>query len=430
MVFKELLLAVEQIAAEKDLNKEKILQTVEMAFAAAYKKEFGKKGQKIIASINPDKKEIKIYEEKIIVDESLLKNEDGKDGQTTQEKLKEALKIQIEELSKFKPEEIILNKTTKEELDKLKEIPLRFKPQRHILLDAAKKFIKKVSLGDKLLFPLPFKEDFGRIAAQTAKQVIIQKIREAERESVYEEFKKKVGQIISGFIQKIQPQLIYVDLGKAVGIFPKEEQIFNEKYREQDRMSFYVSSIESGQRGPIIFLSRASAEMIKKMLEIEVPEIANKVVEIKSIAREAGSRSKVAVYSANPEVDPIGACVGQRGARISAIINEFGSEKIDIIKWSKDEKEFIMNSLSPAKISSIDLDEKTKTATAWVTPDQQSLAIGKKGQNVRLAAKLTGWKIDVKVQGKPEQINEKISAQNNGIEQNSGDNKNLKDNNT
>lgn len=397
MVFKELLSAIDQIAAEKDLNKEIVLQTVEMAFAAAYKKEFGKKGQKIVSAIDPLKGQIKIYEERIVVDKSLLKKEDDKEDAVSKEKLKEALKLQKEEFSKIPPEEIVRNKILKAELARMKEMPFRFKPQRHLMLSQVKKIVKKVSLGDRLLLPLPFKEEFGRIAAQTAKQVIIQKIREAERDSAYDEYKKREGQIVNGFIQKIQGPVIYVDLGKAAGIFPQEEQIYLERYREQDRMSFYVSSVEPGQRGPIIFLSRAAPEMVEKMFELEVPEIANKAVKIKAIAREAGSRSKVAVYSSNSDIDPIGACVGQRGSRISAIINEFGAEKIDIVKWSRDEKEFIINALSPARILSIDLDERIKTATAWVSADQQSLAIGKRGQNVRLAVKLTGWKIDVRV---------------------------------
>ncbi|MEO0084575.1 MAG: transcription termination factor NusA [candidate division WOR-3 bacterium] len=402
MVFKEILSAMDQIAAEKDLPKEKVLQTVEMAFAAAYKKEFGKKGQKIVVMIDPKKSSIKIYQEKIVVDETLLKEESQND-QAAKQKADKTLELQEKELSEINPKDIIHFKISEAELEKMKELPFRFKPQRHIMFKQAKKLVKGVALGDKLLFPLPFKEEFGRIAAQTAKQVIIQKIREAERDSIYEEFKKREGQIISGFIQKIQGPIIYVDLGKTVGIFPQEEQIFSERYREQERMSFYVSSVELGQKGAVVFLSRSSSEMIKKMLELEVPEIANKIVQIKSIAREAGSRSKVAVYSSNEEIDPIGACVGQRGTRIAAIINEFNGEKIDIIKWSADEKEFIASALSPAKILNIDLDENTKSAIAWVAPDQQSLAIGKKGQNVRLAAKLTGWKIDVRVKGdKPE----------------------------
>lgn len=404
MIFKELLSAVEQIAAEKDLSKDKILQTVELAFAAAYKREYGKKGQKIVAVINPKKGVINIFEEKIVVDESLLKKEELNEQSSKEIKEKKAQELQK---NKFLTEpESVLNaslkdiihlKTSEEELNKMKQVLFKFKPQRHIMLEDAKKLVKKISLGDKLLFPLPFKEEFGRIAAQTAKQVIIQKIREAERDTIFHEFKNREGEIISGFIQKIQGPIIYVDLGKTTGIFPEEEQIFGERYKEHDRMSFYVKSVEIGQKGLIIFLSRSSPQMLQKMIELEVPEIANKIVEIKGIAREAGSRSKVAVFSSDSEVDPIGACVGQKGTRISAIINEFNGEKIDIVKWSKDDKEFIINSLSPAKILSIDLNTEQKSAVAWTTADQQSLAIGKKGQNVRLATKLTGWKIDVKV---------------------------------
>ena len=237
---------------------------------------------------------------------------------------------------------------------------------------------------------------FGRIAAQTAKQVVLQRIREAEREMVFNEFSAKSGEIITGIIQRTERRDVIIDLGKTEAILPYQEQVQGERYNFNDRIKTYVIEVKSTTKGPIVYVSRASAELVKKLFELEVPEIASGLVEIKSIAREAGSRTKIAVYCKDRDIDPIGACVGQRGTRVQNIVTELRNEKIDIIKWSNDPIEYISSSLSPAKAMQVTIDEEEQAATVIVPDHQLSLAIGKEGQNVRLAARLTGWKIDIK----------------------------------
>jgi N utilization substance protein A len=234
------------------------------------------------------------------------------------------------------------------------------------------------------------------MAAQTAKQVIIQKLREAERVTIFDEYKEQVGEIVTGVIQRREPRMVLIDLGKAIGILPEAEQIPGEHYRSGDRIKVFILRVEMGSKGPDIILSRAHADMVKKLFELEIPEISSGVIEVKSVAREAGSRTKIAVKALMDNIDPIGSCVGQRGTRVQTIINEIGGEKLDIIEYNDDPAEYITNSLSPAKIVAIEIDEKTHSALVTVEEDQLSLAIGKSGQNVRLAVKLTGWKINIK----------------------------------
>jgi N utilization substance protein A len=276
-----------------------------------------------------------------------------------------------------------------------KEKKIRFNPEKHIMLAEAQKIKSDVVVGEELEFPLETKEDYGRIAAQTAKQVIIQRIREAERETIFDEYKEKEGQIISGVIQRYDRGNVYVDLGKTIGILFPEEQVGSERYPIGDRLKFYVLAVEKTFKGPGIVLSRSHPKLISKLFELEVPEIAQKTVEIKALVREPGSRSKIAVASLEEGVDPVGSCVGQKGTRVAAVINELGGEKIDIIEWSEDSARFMANALSPAKVKEMEINEKKREAKVYVPEDQLSLAIGKGGQNVRLAAKLTGWKIDV-----------------------------------
>jgi N utilization substance protein A len=233
------------------------------------------------------------------------------------------------------------------------------------------------------------------MAAQTAKQVIVQRLREAEREMVFGEFKGKEKEVVSGVIQRREGRFVLIDLGKTMGILPQEEQIFGEIYKPNERIKVYIKEVRLGSKGPEIILSRTSEEILKKVFYLEIPEISNGLVELKAVAREAGSRSKVAVYTDSENVDPIGSCVGQRGARIQTIISELGGEKIDIIQYDENPVKFIANALSPAKIVSIETNDKEKKATVKVLSDQLSLAIGKSGQNARLAARLTGWKIDI-----------------------------------
>ncbi|MDP2736075.1 MAG: transcription termination factor NusA [bacterium] len=356
------------MAEEKGLPKEKIMELIEQAIAAAYKKEYGTRGQVVRAKMDPKTGKVEFWQVKDVVDEDMIYSE--------------------EELEAFKD-----GKEDEEEDEEGKKV--RFHAERHIMLQDAKKIQKGVKAGEELELKLEQKADYGRIAAQTAKQVILQKIREAERESVMEEFKSKEGELVSGIVQRVEGRMVFVDLGKTLGIMPKEEQVPGEFYRPGQRLKFYLLSVQDSPRGPSIVLSRAYPKFISKLFELEVPEITAGSVEIKSITREPGSRSKVAVASNEDGVDPVGSMVGQRGTRVSAVINELGGEKIDIIEWDNDPEEFLANSLSPAKVLEVELQEQNR-AVVIVPEDQLSLAIGRDGQNVRLAAKLTGWKIDIK----------------------------------
>lgn len=246
------------------------------------------------------------------------------------------------------------------------------------------------------MFSLEAKTDYGRIASQTAKQVIIQRLREAERESVFSEFESKEGQVVSGVVQRIEGQNVFLDLGRATGILPKEEQVRGERYRLGERIKAYLVIVEKNPRNPGLYLSRSHPRFVAKLFEIEVPEIANGAVEIKSIAREAGSRTKIAAVSKEEGIDPVGSLVGQKGIRVNTVIAELGGEKIDIIEWKDNAEEYITKSLSPAKVLETEVKPDRKEAVVTVAEDQLSLAIGKGGQNVRLAAKLTGYKIDIR----------------------------------
>ena len=273
---------------------------------------------------------------------------------------------------------------------------VRFNPERHMMLDEAQKINPEAKPGDELVFPFESKEDYGRIAAQTAKQVIMQRLREAERESIFSEFAGKQGQIISGLVQRIEGKNVFLDLGRATAVIPKEEQVRGERYRIGERIKAYLVLVEKNPKGPGLYLSRSHPLFVAKLFEMEVPEIAAGTVVIKEVAREAGSRSKIAVVSKEEGVDAVGSCVGQKGIRVSTVIAELGGEKIDIIEWKEDPEEYIAKSLSPAKILEVNVTPESKEAKVTVAEDQLSLAIGKGGQNVRLAAKLTGYKIDIR----------------------------------
>jgi N utilization substance protein A len=361
-----------QLEEERGIPKEKIIEAIEAALATAYKKEYGKRGQIVRATFNVDSGATEFLQVKIAVDDTLVI--DIPEG---------------EEIPEMAPD----------------DERMRFNSEHHIWIQDARKIKKDIKLEDELLFPLEPKEDFGRIAAQTAKQVIIQKIREAEKTSVMNEYGKREGEIVSGTVQRIERGTIFVDMGRAVGILPFEEQIRSEHYKQGERIRAFLFRVEESPRGVFLKLSRSHPKFLEKLFEIEAPEVASKTVEFKSIAREAGSRAKVAVISNDSHIDPIGSLVGQRGVRVSTVTSELGGEKIDIVEWSADAKKFIADSLSPAQVANIILNEETKTATVEVKEDQQSLAIGKGGQNVRLAAKLVGWKIDIRplaVAPKPE----------------------------
>ncbi len=373
---KQFILAIDQICEEKGISKEKVLETIEAAIAAAYKKDYGQKGQNLQAELDSITGETKIFQIKEVVDELMILSEE-----------------EIEELKAKRTKQVKEEKPEEEE-EKPKKI--RFNPERHIMLEEAQKIKSGAKVGDEISFAQEAAEEYGRIAAQTAKQVIIQKIREAEREAVFEEYREKVGQIVGGIIQRIERGFVFIDIGKTTGILPSEEQIPQEKYLIGKRLKVIILKIELGSKGPQIFVSRIHPEMIRKLFEVEVPEISAGTVEIKAVAREAGSRSKIAVLSKEEGVDPVGSCVGQKGMRVQTVISELGGEKIDIIPYEEDPKKFIARALSPAKVSRVTIKYKTKNIALVEAPsDQLSLAIGKGGQNVRLAAKLTGWKIDI-----------------------------------
>ncbi len=370
--------ALEQLEEDRGIPKEKILEAIETALAAAYKKDYGKKGQIIRGKFDLDSGKTEFSQIKIVVDETTVKMPEPEDDDTSNDETKKT------------------NKITKMDSDEEQDLRPRFNPEHHILIEDARKIKKGVELEDEIVFPLETKEDYGRIAAQTAKQVIIQKIREAEKVSILSEYEDKKDEVVSGIIQRIERGNVFVDLGRIVGILPAEEQIPGEHYRQGGRIKAFVYEVSEGPRGVNIRLSRSNPQLIRKLFEIEAPEVATGVVEIKNIAREAGSRSKIAVISNDEKVDPTGALVGQRGTRVGTVTNELAGEKIDIIEWSEDPERFVADSLSPAKIVDITINEDEHKAEVMVDEDQLSLAIGKGGQNVRLANKLTGWKIDIK----------------------------------
>lgn len=379
---KNLSLLIDHISQEKGLPKERVFEMVEQSLAAAYKKEFGKKGQVVKAKLDPKTGKTEFWQVKTVVTEDMIYSE-----------------AELEEL-RAKQEAGTFSMKEEEEVPS-EDKKVRFNPERHLMVEEAKKIKKDAKPGDEIELKLDSKIEYGRIAAQTAKQVILQKIREAERETVLGEFKSKEGELVSGVVQRLEGNMVLIDLGKTLGVLPREEQVPGEFYRPGLRLKFYCLQVQDTPRGPQILLSRAYPKLISKLFELEVPEIAGGGLEIKALAREPGSRSKVGVASKADGVDAVGSMVGQRGTRVSAVINELGGEKIDIIEWAEDPAMFISNALSPAKVLQVEIEPRNK-AIAIVAEDQLSLAIGREGQNVRLAAKLTGWKIDVKTPGSKE----------------------------
>jgi N utilization substance protein A len=368
--------ALEQLEVERKIPREKIIDAIEQALAAAYKKDYGKKGQIIRNKIDIETGVMEFYQIKIAVDDTLVRMTSEDDEE--------------EEISED-------------------DERVRFNEEHHILIEDAKKIKSDTKPGDELIFPLENKDDYGRIAAQTAKQVIIQKIREAERGAIIDEYGTKEGEIINGFVSKVERGIVYIDFNRATGIILPEEQIPGEFYRRGERIRAYLYSVEETPRGVNLKLSRTHPELIEGLFAMEAPEIAGGVVEIKSIAREAGSRSKIAVFSNDEHVDPVGSCVGQKGVRVTTVMSELNGEKIDIIPWSPDPETYIASAISPANVLRIEVNEQEHKAVLEVANDQLSLAIGKGGQNVRLAAKLTGWRIDIKsTEVKGEEVKENI----------------------
>ncbi|MBR2704191.1 MAG: transcription termination/antitermination protein NusA [Clostridia bacterium] len=346
---KELILALEDLEKEKGIKKDYMLESIETALVTAYKRNYDSNSDNVKVTMNAETGEVHVYAEKTVVE--------------------------------------------KVEDDKLE-----------INLEAARKISKKLNIGDiaqEEIIP----RDFGRIAAQTAKQVIIQKIREASRNVLFDEFSARKGEIVSGLIQKADGGIVVVDLGKLEAVMPLKEQISTETYKVNDKIRACIVNVERGIKGaPQVIISRANGDFVRKLFELEIPEIYEGVIELKSVSRDPGSRSKVAVYSPNENIDPVGSCVGQKGIRIQNIINELNGEKIDVIEWNADPSIYISAALLPAQVLAVDINEEEKFAQVIVPDDQLSLAIGKSGQNVRLAAKLTNWKIDIKSESQFRQI--------------------------
>jgi N utilization substance protein A len=364
MDLKILTSAIMEIAEEKGISQEKIKEIIEVALSTAYKKEYGGKGEKYETNLDSKTGEMNFWRIKqVILEKQILSKEE------------------IEELKKSGKE--------------IPENKIHFNPERHVLLEEAQKINPEIKVNEFLKIPAEPKEEFGRIAAQTAKQVILQKIKEAEKEVILKDYQEKQGELISGIVQRVEPTTVFFDVGKILGVLPTSEQIPKEFYQTGKRLKLYLLKIEEEQKAPLIFVSRAHPKLVSKLFELEVPEISTGQVVIKSIAREPGSRTKIAVHATEKDIDPIGALVGQRGTRIMTVINELGGEKIDVVEWSESPDKYIANSLNPAKILEVKILPRNK-AEALVNADQLSLAIGKDGQNVRLAVKLTGWKIDVK----------------------------------
>lgn len=385
--------AIQQIADEKGIPKEKIIETIETALAAAYKRDYGKRGQIVRATLDQETGKATFRQIKIVVTEDMIKKEEEEgEGDFGEEK---------------EPSSII--KTAKDKEEKEEDLSaealaeaekkVRFNPEKHLMIDEARGVKPDAEAGEELEFPLETHDDFGRIAAQTAKQVILQRVREAERESIFDEYKGREGELVSGLVQRLEGRVVFVDLGRTAGVLAPEEQIPTERYHIGERFKAIITFVEKNPKGPGIYLSRSHPNLLRRLFELEVPEIAAGTVEIKALAREPGSRSKVAVVSHDEGVDPVGSLVGQKGIRVTTVMQELAGEKIDIIEWSQEPAEFIAHALSPAKTLDVEVNEKRREAEVYVAPDQFSLSIGKGGQNVRLAAKLTGWRIDVKQRG-------------------------------
>ncbi len=379
MSLNPLLQAIETVCEEKKISKEVVLQTLEAALAAAYRKDYGQPNENIKVEFHPETGEMRVF-----------------DVKTVMEKPEEEETVGTEEPKNERTEEPRTSDATTTADGVIVDEKPRFHPRLHIIPEEARILKSGSQIGDEIRMELEVPTSFGRMAAQTAKQVIMQKLREAERNVMYEEFKSKEHTVVTGLVQRREGRVVLVDFGRLTGMMLPEGQAPHEQYRIGDRVKVYVESVELKARGPEVIISRTSPELVRYLFTVEIPEIQHNHIEIMGIAREAGSRVKVAVRSLESNIDPVGSCVGQRGARVQAVISELKGEKIDIIEWNESPEEYLRHALSPAKVSRLELNEEKKTATVYVAEDQLSLAIGRNGQNVRLASKLTGWNVDIR----------------------------------
>jgi N utilization substance protein A len=371
--------AIKQISEEKNIPVESVIETIEAALAAAYRKDFGEKNQNVKVTFDPESGNFDVFDVKTVVEDQELPEE-------------------IEEAAEEKPKERPVIPAAPEAGAAVPaEEEKKFNPKTEIMITEARATLKKgAEIGDEIRTKLAVPAAFGRMAAQTAKQVITQKLREAERSKLFNEYKERENDLINATVQRHEGRLVLIDLGRVTAVMPPDEQIMTERYAPGDRIKVFITDVRLSSKGPEVIVSRSHPEIVRKLFNLEIPEVAAGVVQIKGIAREAGSRSKVAVASTQDNVDPIGSCIGQRGTRIQTVIGELGGEKIDIIQHDDDPVKFITNALSPAKVVEIALDEDSRIAEVIVSEDQLSLAIGKGGQNVRLASRLTGWRINIK----------------------------------
>ncbi|MBT4857193.1 transcription termination/antitermination protein NusA [Candidatus Uhrbacteria bacterium] len=406
--------AIKHICEEKGLSYEAVMETIETALAAAYRKDYGNKQQNIEVEFNTETGEMTACDIKEVVADITAEELEA----MKQDQAAKAAAAAEEEIKGRKPgtkrrdeEEVVVEEGKK----------AAFNPKTQIMVSDAKVLKFGSQVGDVLRMDLPIPGEFGRMAAMTAKQVITQKLREAEREIVFNEYKEQEGEVLIGTVQRREGRVVLVDIGRTTGVILPADQVRSERYNSGDRVKVYVREVSLGPRGPQILLSRSSVELVRALFDLEVPEIAEETVFIKGISREAGSRTKIAVWTEDSSIDPIGACIGQRGIRIQTIINELGGEKIDVIEWSEDPETYIINSLSPAKVASVDMNEEDKTATVLVENDQLSLAIGRGGQNVRLAAQLSDWKLNVRDVANPEGANPQPKSEGDDAETTEGE---------
>ncbi|MFH0829309.1 MAG: transcription termination factor NusA [Candidatus Kerfeldbacteria bacterium] len=386
--------AIQQITEEKNIPYDSVIDTIEAALAVAYRKDFGEKNQNIKVEFSADDGTSRVFDVKTVADDELY--EAYVKEQAEREAQREAEAEAARTADSPVPEAAVISQQSPE-TEEAKED--RFDPKTMVPLKVAKEKKPDVNIGDEIRTELFPPAAYGRMAAQTAKQVIIQRLREAERDTLFKEYKGREGEILTGTVQRVEGRMVFIDLGHASAIMPPPEQISSEHYQSGQRQKVYLVSVNTTPKGPELVVSRSHPEIVRKLFAIEVPEISAASVEIKAIAREAGSRTKIAVFSNQKNIDPVGSCVGQRGTRVQTVISELGGEKIDIIEWSDDPVKFISNALSPAKVLSIKTNVDEHSAITEVREDQMSLAIGRNGQNVRLAAKLTGWRIDIVGEG-------------------------------
>ena len=377
-----------KVAEEKNIPKEMIIEAIEVALATAYKKEYCGKKQTIKCSLNLKENKLEFYQAKLVVDPNSI-------IQIKQDQQKTDINSQSEDdigqsTSKASSENNVEITEESEQLDK----KIKFEAEKHIVFEDAIKINPKVQIGEYILFPLENKEGFGRISVQVARQMILQKIKQLEKAKIFNEYNKKQGEVVSGVVQRIEFGNIYVNIGKIIGILPREEQVATERFRMGQKIKVYVLKVDQDGRGVFVTLSRIYPKFISKLFELEVPELVSGQIEIKAIARDPGSRIKLTVSSINNNLDPVGSMVGQRGTRISCVIEELGDEKIDIIEYAEEPDKYIIQALSPAKILEVKITD-SKQAIVKVANDQYPIAIGKNGQNIKLASELTGYKIDI-----------------------------------